>query len=478
MKGEQAIIEGLRRRVAKLGGLVESLSAELEALREENRSLREENRSLGEENGLLRGQLEQALRANARQAAPFRRREKAKKPEGEKKQPGREAGHPGTCRSTPEQVDQEIEVPLDRCPKCGGEISACQRIEQFIEEIPPVRPRVFRVVTWQAQCKHCGDVFSTHPLQTSRGERAAKNQLGPRALAIAVTLNKYFGLSMRKTCRLLGKLFGLRFTPGGLSQAADRVADRLAGHYDTLIADIRGSPAVFADETSWWVGGPGWWLWTFTTPQETVYHVDQSRGSAVVKEVLGEDYPGMLVSDCLASYDPIDCRKHKCIAHHLRAIGEARELPGQVAASRYLRQWEVLLQTVISFHRLAVEGCIDAETLAKRRCHLEAWADTLLAQAVEGPGEARIRNRLAKQRPHLLGCLYELSAEPTNNRAERSLRPAVIARKLSCGNKTVRGRHTWQVLASLATTCQQRGQDIIDHLATRIPLAAHPQYAG
>lgn len=478
MKGQQAIIDELRRRVAKLGDLVESLSAELEVLREENRLLREENRRLREENRLLREQLDQALRANARQAAPFRRREKAKKPEGEKKQPGREKGHPGTCRTTPEQVDHEIEVPLDCCPKCGGEISDCQPLEQFIEEIPPVRPRVFRIVTWQAHCKHCGDVFSTHPLQTSRGERAAKNQLGPRALAIALTLNKHFGLSMRKTCTLLGKLFGLRFTPGGLSQAADRIADRLTDHYDTLIKNIRGSPAVFADETSWWVGGPGWWLWTFTTPQETVYHVDQSRGSAVVKEMLGEAYPGMLVSDCLASYNPIKCRKHKCIAHHLRAISEARELPGQAADSRYLEQWELLLKMVITFHGLAVDGRMDAKTLAKRRWHLEVWVDALLDQAVEGPGDARIRNRLAKQRAHLLGCLYELSAEPTNNRAERSLRPAVIARKLSCGNKTVRGRDTWQVLTSIATTCQQRGEDIIDHLATRIPLAAQPQYAG
>jgi transposase len=471
MKEQQAIIDELRRRVAGLSGRVEWLSAELETLREENRRLREENR-------LLREQIEAALRANARQAAPFRRREKAKKPEEEKKQPGREKGHPGTCRTTPEHVDEEIEVPLDRCPRCGGEISDCQQVEQFIEEIPSVRPRVFRIVTWQAHCKHCGDVFSAHPLQTSRGERAAKNQLGPRALAIALTLNKHFGLSMRKTCTLLGKLFGLRFTPGGLSQAADRVADRLVGRYDALIADIRGSPAVFADETSWWVGGPGWWLWTFTTPEETVYHVDQSRGSAVVKEVLGEAYPGMLVSDCLASYNPIDCRKHKCIAHHLRAISEARELPGQAADSRYLDQWKLLLKTVIIFHGLAVHGHIDAKELAIRRWHMEVWVDKLLDQAVEGPGEARIRNRLGKQRAHLLGCLYELSAEPTNNRAERSLRPAVIARKLSCGNKTERGRDTWQILASLAATCQQRGQDIIDHLATRIPLTAQPQYAG
>ena len=83
----------------------------------------------------------------------------------------------------------------------------------------------------------------------------------------------------------------------------------------------------------------------------------------------------------------------------------------------------------------------------------------------------RIRNRLSKQREHLIGCLYDLRVEPTNNRAERSLRPAVIARKISCGNKTERGRWTWQVLTSLAVTCCQRGHDLIDYLAAQLPLA-------
>jgi len=114
-----------------------------------------------------------------------------------------------------------------------------------------------------------------------------------------------------------------------------------------------------------------------------------------------------------------------------------------------------LFKTVIVLHRLAVQGTLDGTTLAQRRSHVEAWIDRLLAEPVEGAGDARIRNRLAKQRAHLIGCLYDLAAEPTNNRAERSLRPAVIARKVSCGNKTDRGRQTWQTLASLAATCTQ-----------------------
>jgi len=447
--------------------IIETLLQRIAVLEQTVATLQEKNDQLQAENRLLREQLEQQQRGTARQAAPFRRRESKKVPEDKKKRPGRKPGHPGANRAVPQHVDQEIEKPLDGCPKCGGPVNECHPVEQFIEEIPPVRPRVVRLVTWEGLCPNCGEVHSTHPLQTSRARHAAKVQLGPRALAITTALNKHFGLSMRRTCQVLDKLFGLKLTPGGLSQATDRVADRLTDKYEALVSDIRGAPAAFADETSWWVGEKGWWLWTFTTPNETVYHVDKSRASAVVSKILGENYPGVLVSDCLSSYDPPDCRKHKCIAHHLKAIAEAKELPGH-AESAYLQQWTLLFKVVIVFHRLAVQGKWDEATLVERRIHLERWIDRLLNEPVERGGEARIRNRLMKQRPHLIGCLYDLAAEPTNNRAERSLRPAVIARKISCGNKTDRGRQTWQVLASLAATCVQRGEDLIDYLTTQL----------
>jgi hypothetical protein len=304
-------------------------------------------------------------------------------------------------------------------------------------------------------------------LESSSGPGGARVQLGPRVLAIAAMLNKQLGLTMRKTCRVLHRLFGLRLTPGGLSQALDRIVGKVTGAYAALVADIRRSAAVNADETSWWVGGPGWWLWTFTTPTETLYQVNASRAGQVVRDVLGDDYAGVLVSDCLASYNPIECRKHKCISHHLRAIARARDRPGQSDGS-YLDQWRLLFHTVIVLHKLGLDGILRPADLAAKRTHLEAWADRLLEASRTQPGDVAVQARLRKQRPHLFGCLHDLAAEPTNNRAERSLRPAVIARKLSCGNKTDRGRRTWQILSSLAETCRQRGQDFTDFLAQHI----------
>ena len=132
---------------------------------------------------------------------------------------------------SPEHIDQTVGVPLTQCPHCAGQVSNC-----------------------------------------------AKVQLGSRALSLAACLNKVCGLTMRTTCLVLKDLTGLHITAGGLSQALMRVAQKVKGGYDAIMQDIRGSPAVFADETSWWVGGHGWWLWVFATQKATVYCVDNSRG--------------------------------------------------------------------------------------------------------------------------------------------------------------------------------------------------------
>lgn len=428
---------------------------------------------LAAENARLKAriaELEEQLKAAHRQAAPFRRREQKKKPPTEHKRPGRPKGHEGTYRRRPEQVDQEIEVPLANCPHCQAELSELQAREQFIEELPPVKPLVVKLTTWTGLCPHCGEVQSTHPLQTSTAVGAAGTHLGPRAQAAAVLLAHRAGLSARRACELLNVLCGLSLSPGGMSQLLQRGSRRLEGWYRQITQQIRDSAAVFADETSWYVGEPGWWLWVFTTPQATLYRVEKGRGSDVVCETLGDDFQGMLVSDCLASYNAIDCRKHKCIAHHLRALCERRQaLEKRGIDSQYLLLWKLHLQDVIATCDKRPQ--MSEVAYAMKVLQLNRGVDNLLERSPPEPEEVAFRDRLRRQREHLLGCLSEPAAEPTNNRAERDLRPAVIDRKLSCGNKTLAGKHAWEVLRSAVVTAHKQGQNLLDALAARVRLA-------
>ena len=116
-------------------------------------------------------------------------------------------------------------------------------------------------------------------------------------------------------------------------------------------------------------------------------------------------------------------------------------------------------------------GSLAPARFEEEKSRLESWADRSLNHTCTQTSDISVQNRLLKQQAHLLGCLEDLAAEPINNRAERALRPAVIARKLSCGNKTDAGRKCWQILASLAATCDDIATDFVEFVAARLPLA-------
>jgi transposase len=166
------------------------------------------------------------------------------------------------------------------------------------------------------------------------------------------------------------------------------------------------------------------------------------------------------VSDCLAIYDGGPPRQQKCYAHHLKVIsGLLAEGP-----NAYLEHWRDLLRAALAYKA-------DPAPAAHMRVALETAADQYLANARVDPREQTVRNRLFKQRDHLFTFLDSPDVPATNNLAERQLRPAVIARKLSCGNKTSAGARTWEILASVATTCAQRGESFLTFAARHVTLA-------
>lgn len=444
---------------------VRELEAQVERLTLENAQLRQTIEDL-----LKR--LEELERAAHRQAAPFRRPESKRKPPETHRKAGRPAGHAPSWRPRPERIDEEIVVPLPRdaaggfcCPACQKQVNGAAPCEQFIEDLPPIRPHVTRLVTWVADCPTCGEVRSTHPLQVSTAGGAAGTHLGTRALSLAAWLNKHLGLTMRKTCGVLKALGGLRLSPGGLSQALNRVADRSAGALDELWQTLRASPVAHADETSWWVGGKPHWLWVFTTPRETLYRIQAGRGRDVVLDTLGTNFAGVLVSDCLASYENLPYTMHKCYAHHLKAISEARDRAPPENHPDF-DELITMLKSAMLLKTLRPE--MTPADFAARRAALEQTADRLLTARTGAV--AKVAQRLHKRRKHLFTFLDHDAVEATNNRAERALRPAVIARKLSCGNKTQRGVRTWETLASLAASCAQQDRDFLEFLRPKLQI--------
>ena len=441
-------LEGLREQPEQLIEIILRQAAAIQELQKQVEELKNQIRDLNDRNHGLSSKVEALEKTAARQAGPFRIADKHRS--SDPKKPGRPKGHPGVHRSIPDHVDQEIVVGLERCPQCGQAVEQVRPVVQYIEELPVIRPQVIKLVTHEAHCPHCQQQLrSSHPLQVSLAQGAAGVQLGAAALGLAAELNKKHGLTMRRTCAVLKQVFGLSLSAGGLSQALGRLAQKLGGAYENLLARLRDGPYVHSDETSWWVGGPGHWLWVFANKDSTVYRVAPGRGRNIVLESLGADYAGVLISDCLAVYDEVNTRQQKCYSHHLKAISQALEQ----APSAYLQELRSTLKAAMALKSAALQG----SDLAWHRSALERKTQELLSTPRQGL-EEKVRRRLYKQRDHLFTFLDHPQVDATNNLAERQLRPAVIARKLSCGNKTGRGARTWEVLVSLAATCAQRGE--------------------
>ena len=431
--------------------------------------MQEQLGELRAEIGRLQARVCELEEQNRPPSAPFRRHEDQRR--AEPKRPGREPGHPGSCRRVPEHVDEAIEVALPCCPHCAGALAMVTPIEQFIEELPVVRPHLTRLVTCEGHCPRCEQlVRSTHPRQMSTAGGCAGVQLGARAAALACELKHGLGLTLRKSGRVLALLGGLRVSPGGLAQLFQRGAEKLAGEEAALQRQILAAPVLHTDETSWWQGGPCS-LCVFATPGPqgaTFYRVVAHRDRATFHDFVPPDWPGLLVSDCLSVYDGATARQHKCCAHHLRARRDQH--PQSAATDDWLGRAAAFFRDALDLQARRPE--LPATATAAPRTLLEQRANDLFGQPRGDPAQERFRARIAKQRDHLRAFLDEPTADATHNLAERQLRPAVIARKLSCGNKTARGCAAWQTLASFAATCTQRAVDLTDFLAP--PLRLHP----
>jgi rRNA maturation protein Nop10 len=434
--------------------------------------LRQEIEKLKKANEHLREKLETSERESHRQAAPHRI--DAGKRKTNPKSPGRKVGHGAHWRPKPVHIDHHVEVPLEACPHCGEtQLSEQHPITQYVEELPCPQVETTELRTWRGKCPHCGDVESIHPLKVSVASGAAGVGLGPRAQATAVSLAYQQGLTLGQACDILKELFGLDLSRGGLVQLAHRRGSDLEAEEVALARQARGADLQHVDETSWWVAGADpaiqpHWLWVFANANHTLYRIDHRRNSEVVKELLGNDFPGVLVSDCLNIYDGLYGGQQKCYAHHLKAISRAQAThqAAENACSGYLKAVKGMLKAAQALKTSAEE--LSEAQWERFRSGLEQTADRLLTPGrprsrLSKPEES-VRNRLWKQRSCLFVFLDHPQVGATNNLAERRLRPAVIQRKLSAGNRTDQGARTWEILVSLGATYAQQGRSFLEHL--------------
>ena len=425
-------------------------------------------------NEQLQRQLVESQRSGRRQAAPFSKGKRSDKP----KRPGRKPGTGLFSYRKPPSIEEvtepvvEVEVAVDVCPGCGGSLEDEGVSVAYVTDIPAIRrPQVTAYRVQVCRCRSCGkQVRGQHPDIALGQHGASAHRLGERVKAAAHVLHYGVGIPVRRVPEVLSALTGVRVSQGAISQDALRRAGGAVGDaYRTLRTSVRASEFVHTDDTGWRVGGERAFLMAFETDEATVYQVRARHRNEEVREVIPANYGGVMVTDRGRSYDAqalSEVRQQKCLAHVLRSVSEVVQTKTGRGRS-FGKRLSVLLREAMdlwrAYHRGEVSGFgAQAERLKREvSYHLR---DRPMADA----DNYRLQNELGwhDDRGNLLRFLDDPSIEPTNNRAERALRGAVIARKVSHCSKSQEGADAFSAFTSVIRTLVRNGGDqpVVDRL--------------
>lgn len=413
------------------------------------------------ENRELRRLLEDERRKGKRQASPF-----AKALKKDPKKPGRRGGSEygsHSRRRIPKKIDRRetVQCPL-WCPHCHGRVKLDHLERQYQTDIPPVKPTTVEFTIQVGICEQCGrHVRERHPEQTSEGTGSVGGvQIGPRAIALATHLNKSCGMSWERIAALMGQVFGLEVSRSGLCRALRRLACRGQPLFDKLREQIHNEPVVSPDETGWRVGGESAWLHVAASPTTTVYRIARGRGFADAEFLLGAGFAGLLAVDGWGPYRRFDLAViQNCLAHLLRRSAGLQDVPRSEESRQWLEAISMRLKQALALRDRRNDYSEFGYAIACGR--LEAAFDRLLDDPALDDDTLKFAAYLVRTRHEIFVFLDEPNLPATNYLAEQAIRPAVVNRKMSGGNRTWAGADDQAVVTSLLRTWAQRGRDII-----------------
>ncbi len=410
----------------------------------------------------LEKKIKELEKKKGKSAAPFSKDDRQAKP----KRPGRKAGQGRfTRRTAPSEEDltDTIDVSLENagCPCCGEQLHIQVELATTTDIPEVIQPIICGFYREVGTCVACGHrIRANHPQLADDQYGASAHRLGPGVMAQALTLHYHQGLPLRKVPSVIKEVFGIKLTQSALTQTAIKLAseDGEVGHeYARLRGLIEQAEVVNTDDTGWKVGGEKAQLMNFSTPDTAVYQIRDHHRSDEVREVLTEDFDGVMITDRFTSYDA-QCfdgtKQQKCLAHIQRNLSDVEQSKTGRAKS-FSRQLKATLSECLDVWHRYRDGHIQRSTyLKKGRALCKRLDHQLRARPLSDEDNARMRRELSwhHARGNLVRFLADPMIEPTNNRAERMLRPAVIARKVSQCSKNDRGAHTYSAFKSVLTS--------------------------
>ena len=444
--GRKACVEVL----LALANQVERLESRVERLEEELRELRRDS-----DNSSL------PPSADPRSG---RRRRKGKRSD---RKPGGQPGHRGSGRGLLpiERVDEVIEHLPERCRKCGhslaGRPARGPTRRHQVAELPEIAVRVTEHRLTRRCCPDCGAIT-----QAELPPDVPRERFGARLQGAVATLAAGFRLSRRQVVDVCGELFGTEIAVGTVDAIVQRQGGALREPQKRLSDAVRGSSVVCVDETGWKQAGEKRALWGAFTDSAAALRVAPSRHREEAEVLLG-DSEAIVCSDRWWAYDHLDpARRQLCWSHLQRDFRFHAESPlahQSEFGKACLRIAEGMFESWREFQRSGDRRRLRREVRPLER-ELRALCEEGRRKSVKTRYHRGLARNLLKAWPALWTFLEHEGVEPTNNRAERGLRHAVIYRKLSQGSRCERGALATERLLSAAISCRLQGRSLFAYL--------------
>jgi transposase len=372
------------------------------------------------------------------------------------KKPGRKAGHPGARRKIPDRIDERKTHRAACCPHCQGPLKRCDNTRtRYTEDIPQdIQPVVTEHTIHRDWCPRC-----QKQVEPKVPDALPGSQIGNRALVLSSWLHYGLGQTLHHIAEVFNYHLEMKVTPGGLQQMSYRLQEILFPWYQQIQDQCLSSAVLHGDETGWRVNGRGHWLWCFSQARATYYLIDRGRGRPVLAKFFRRAFAGTLVTDFWGAYNAVVCsRRQVCLAHLLRDLAHVEQYKHPSPKwPKFAKKLRRLIRDGLRLKKQ--QGELDPATYQSRRDRLHTRLDALVAADWKDRQAARLVKRFRRHRDHLLTFLDDPAVPADNNHGERAIRPAVIIRKNTYGNRSQRGADTQAVLMSIYRTLKQRGHD-------------------
>ena len=392
-------------------------------------------------------ELEQRLLAyeNAH-TPPSKQRFKKNPPTEPKGKLGAKVGHEKWEREQPTPT-QTIEHTETDCPRCNHKLGKPIKVyKKIVEEIPEPRPVIVTEhLISHYKCKHCGK-------KVVPKVKLPQGSFGYNLQTEIFLLNVDARLPLRKVRSVLQRQYRITLTDAQIHKMLRTMSNKLSPEYEKNIQLIRASPFVHADETGMSINGENWYLWVFTNGITTIFTITKTRSKKTIKEILGENYSGIIICDGWKTYSTFTNKIQRCWAHSLR---EAKNLNEKFPLFKTFYK-----QLCKMFARIKE---LLKEPIEKRKPEYENLYKQLqeILNCMDSHSEyKKLANKIRNGGKHWFTCLLYPNIQPTNNLAEQTIREPIVRRKIFGCLRNQKGAQTFSINTSILTTHKQQGHDL------------------